>query len=160
MPRLDWLHWPLSLDFPFTRTLPRSSISSVSRSYLISSAEIVRILFFMVTIFWIRDLANNNSAFDLKRSAAEVWLIGSDLEHLANNNSAPAQVWVLETLPPRRERRGARAPESERAGAEGEVERSARAVIAIRSGRLSACTWLPEALHQSAHPSPLSAATH
>jgi hypothetical protein len=50
----------------------------------------------------LRDLANNNSAFDLKRSAAEVWLLGSDLEHLANNNSAPAQVWILETLPPRK----------------------------------------------------------
>jgi hypothetical protein len=50
----------------------------------------------------LRDLANNNSAFDLKRSAAEVWLLGSDLEHLANNNSAPAQVWVLETLPSRK----------------------------------------------------------
>jgi hypothetical protein len=50
----------------------------------------------------LRDLANNNSAFELKRSAAEVWLLGSDLEHLANNNSAPAQVWILETLPPRK----------------------------------------------------------
>ena len=49
----------------------------------------------------LRDLANNNSAFDLKHSAAEVWLIGPGLEHLANNNSAPAQVWVLEALPPR-----------------------------------------------------------
>jgi hypothetical protein len=50
----------------------------------------------------LRDLANNNSAFDLKRSAAQVWLVGAGLEHLANNNSAPAQVWVLEALPPRR----------------------------------------------------------
>ena len=50
----------------------------------------------------LRNLANNNSAFDLKRSAAQVWLVGGGLEHLANNNSAPAQVWVLEALPPRR----------------------------------------------------------
>lgn len=50
----------------------------------------------------LRDLANNNSAFDLKRSAAQVWLVGMGLEHLANNNPAPAQIWVLEALPPRR----------------------------------------------------------
>jgi hypothetical protein len=50
----------------------------------------------------LRDLANNNSAFDLKRSAAQVWLVGVGLEDLANNNSALAQVWVLEALPPRR----------------------------------------------------------
>jgi hypothetical protein len=58
---------------------------------------------------WVRDrkrrlgdLANNNSAFDLKRCAAEIWLLGSDLQSLANNNSAPAQVWILEALPPRK----------------------------------------------------------
>ena len=50
----------------------------------------------------LRDLANNNSAFDLKRSAAQVWLVGVGLEHLANNNPALAQIWVLEALPPRR----------------------------------------------------------
>jgi hypothetical protein len=50
----------------------------------------------------LRDLANNNSAFDLKHSAAQVWLLGSGLEHLANNNSGPAQVWILEALPPRK----------------------------------------------------------
>ena len=50
----------------------------------------------------LRDLANNNSAFDLTHSAAQVWLLGAGLEHLANNNSARAQVWVLEALPPRR----------------------------------------------------------
>jgi len=50
----------------------------------------------------LRDLANNNSAFDLKHCAAQVWLMGSGLEHLANNNSARAQVWVLEALPLRR----------------------------------------------------------
>jgi hypothetical protein len=50
----------------------------------------------------LRDLANNNSAFDLKRSAAEIWLLGAGLRNLANNNSAPAQVWILEQLPPRK----------------------------------------------------------
>ena len=48
------------------------------------------------------DLANNNSAFDLKRSAAEIWLLGAGLQNLANNNSVPAQVWILEALPPRK----------------------------------------------------------
>jgi hypothetical protein len=50
----------------------------------------------------LRNLANNTSAFDLKRSAAQVWLLGSGWELLANNNPAPAQIWVLEALPPRR----------------------------------------------------------
>jgi hypothetical protein len=50
----------------------------------------------------LRHLANNSSAFDLKHSAAQVWLLGAGLEHLANNNSAPTQVWILEALPPRR----------------------------------------------------------
>jgi len=50
----------------------------------------------------LRDLANNNSVFDLKHSASGVWLVGAELQNLANNNSAPAQVWVLEALPPRK----------------------------------------------------------
>jgi hypothetical protein len=50
----------------------------------------------------LRDLANNNSAFDLKHSAAEIWLLGAGLQNLANNNSAPAQVWILQPLPPRK----------------------------------------------------------
>ena len=50
----------------------------------------------------LRDLANNNSAFDLKRSAAEVWFFGPAAEHLANNNSVPAQVWIMQALPPRK----------------------------------------------------------
>lgn len=49
----------------------------------------------------LRHLANNTSAFDLKRSAAEVWLVGPGLDHLANNTSAPAQVWIFEVLPAR-----------------------------------------------------------
>ena len=48
------------------------------------------------------DLANNNSAFNLKHSAAQVWLVGADRQLLANNNPARGQVWVLELLPPRR----------------------------------------------------------
>lgn len=50
----------------------------------------------------LRDLANNNSVFDLKHSAAEIWLLGPGLLNLANNNLAPAQVWVLQALPPRK----------------------------------------------------------
>jgi hypothetical protein len=46
------------------------------------------------------NLANNTSAQQLKHSTAEVWLIGSGAAHLANNNSASAQVWVIEALPP------------------------------------------------------------
>jgi hypothetical protein len=47
------------------------------------------------------NLANNTSALDLKHSAAQVWLVGSGATYLANNNSAPAQIWVIEALPPR-----------------------------------------------------------
>ena len=46
-------------------------------------------------------LANNNPASDLKPCPATVWLLGTELLDLANNNSAPAQVWVLEALPRR-----------------------------------------------------------
>jgi hypothetical protein len=49
----------------------------------------------------LRNLANNTSALDLKHSAAAVWLVGAGAEFLANNNSAPAQVWVIEALAPR-----------------------------------------------------------
>jgi hypothetical protein len=48
------------------------------------------------------NLANNTSALDLKHSVAEVWLIGPGAEHLANNNSAAAQIWVIEALTPGR----------------------------------------------------------
>lgn len=47
-------------------------------------------------------LANNTSALDLKHSAAQVWLVGPGAMDLANNNSASAQIWVIETLPPGR----------------------------------------------------------
>jgi hypothetical protein len=46
----------------------------------------------------LRNLANNTSALDLKHSAAQVWLVGPGAAHLANNNSAPAQIWVIEAL--------------------------------------------------------------
>lgn len=49
----------------------------------------------------LRSLANNTSALDLKRAAAEVWLVGAGAADLANNNSAPAQVWVIEALVPK-----------------------------------------------------------
>jgi hypothetical protein len=50
----------------------------------------------------LRDLANNNSALDLKHAAAAVWLLNGPGVDLANNNSVPAQVWVIEPLPPRK----------------------------------------------------------
>ena len=42
------------------------------------------------------DLANNNSALDLKSSAAGVWLLGPDASGLANNNLATTQVFILQ----------------------------------------------------------------
>ena len=53
----------------------------------------------------LRDLANNNSVLDLKRSAASIWLLNPSAEataNLANNTSVPAQVWVIEPLARRR----------------------------------------------------------
>jgi hypothetical protein len=47
-------------------------------------------------------LANNISALELKHSVAQVWLVGAGAAHLANNNSAQAQIWVIEALPPHR----------------------------------------------------------
>jgi hypothetical protein len=44
------------------------------------------------------DLANNTSALDLKHCAAGVWLLPAGAVDLANNNSVPAQVWVIEPL--------------------------------------------------------------
>ena len=43
------------------------------------------------------DLANNNSALDLKSSAAGVWLLGPATQDLANNNLASAQVFILQS---------------------------------------------------------------
>jgi|SRR5580700_6478568 hypothetical protein len=45
------------------------------------------------------DLANNNSALDLKSSVAGVWLLGPDAEDLANNNLASTQVFILQGSP-------------------------------------------------------------
>lgn len=45
-------------------------------------------------------LANNNLAFDLKHSAAEVWLLGQGTQSLANNNLAPCQVLIFSALSP------------------------------------------------------------
>lgn len=56
----------------------------------------------------VRQLANNNAALDLKRCPAEVWVMGDGFGNLANNNSAQAQVWILQALPTRK----APAPES------------------------------------------------
>jgi hypothetical protein len=43
-------------------------------------------------------LANNNLAFDLKRSAAEVFWVGPTAAELANNNLASGQIFVLEAV--------------------------------------------------------------
>jgi hypothetical protein len=45
------------------------------------------------------DLANNNSALDLKSSVAGIWLLGPVAEDLANNNLASAQVFILQGVP-------------------------------------------------------------
>jgi len=42
------------------------------------------------------ELANNNSALDLKSSAAGVWFLGSGARDLANNNLAATQVFILQ----------------------------------------------------------------
>ena len=46
-------------------------------------------------------LANNTLASNLRPCPATVWLLGTGFDHLANNTPAPAQLWVLEALPPR-----------------------------------------------------------
>jgi hypothetical protein len=49
------------------------------------------------------DLANNNSVLDLKHSAASIWVLNPSADataNLANNNSVPAQVWVIKPLVP------------------------------------------------------------
>jgi hypothetical protein len=45
-------------------------------------------------------LANNNLAFDLKRSAAEVWLLGPGPKVLANNTLARCQVLIFQAADP------------------------------------------------------------
>ena len=47
----------------------------------------------------LQNLVKNNLALDLKRSAAEVWLLGPEAHHLAKNNLASSQVLILQTVP-------------------------------------------------------------
>ena len=47
----------------------------------------------------LQNLVKNNLAFDLKNSAAEVWLLGPQAENLAKNNLAFSQVLILPRLP-------------------------------------------------------------
>jgi hypothetical protein len=47
------------------------------------------------------NLANNTLASNLRSCPATVWLLGNELRDLANNTSAPAQLWVLEAHPRR-----------------------------------------------------------
>jgi hypothetical protein len=44
------------------------------------------------------DLANNNSALDLRSCTARVWLLGPAATDLANNNLATTQVIILQDL--------------------------------------------------------------
>ena len=46
----------------------------------------------------IRVLEKNNLALDLKRSAAEVWMVGPGVADLDKNNLASAQVFIFERL--------------------------------------------------------------
>lgn len=46
----------------------------------------------------IRRLAKNNLALDLKRSVAEVWLLGPQAKDLAKNNLASAEVLIFQSL--------------------------------------------------------------
>ncbi len=48
----------------------------------------------------LQNLVKNNLAFDLKHSAAEVWLLGPQAAHLAKNNLAFSQVLILPAVPP------------------------------------------------------------
>ena len=47
----------------------------------------------------LQHLVKNNLALDLKHSAAEVWLLGPEAEHLAKNNLAFSQVLIYQTVP-------------------------------------------------------------
>ena len=48
----------------------------------------------------IQILAKNNLAFDLKRSLAEVWLVGTAAKDLAKNNLASSQLFIFQTHTP------------------------------------------------------------
>ena len=47
----------------------------------------------------LQNLVKNNLALDLKHSAAEVWLLGPQVQNLAKNNLAFSQVLILQTVP-------------------------------------------------------------
>ncbi len=47
----------------------------------------------------LQNLVKNNLAFDLKHSAAEVWLLGPKAENLVKNNLAFSQVLILPVVP-------------------------------------------------------------
>jgi hypothetical protein len=46
----------------------------------------------------IRVLEKNNLALDLKRSAAEVWLMGRRVKNLEKNNLASAQIFIFQPV--------------------------------------------------------------
>jgi hypothetical protein len=46
----------------------------------------------------IRVLEKNNLAFDLKRSTAEIWLVGPHIKNLEKNNLASAQVLIFQPV--------------------------------------------------------------
>ena len=48
----------------------------------------------------VRNVANNNLAFDLRRCAAEVWLLGPAVNDLVNNNLAASQLLILQPVGP------------------------------------------------------------
>ena len=48
----------------------------------------------------LKNLANNISASELTLCPATVWVRGAELHTLANNISAPAQIWILEAVSP------------------------------------------------------------
>jgi len=46
----------------------------------------------------VQSLVKNNSAFDLKRSAAEVWLVGPAALDLEKNNLASCQFFIFHSV--------------------------------------------------------------
>lgn len=50
----------------------------------------------------LKNLANNTLASELIPCPATVWLMGTEWRELANNTSAPTQLWILQSLPRRR----------------------------------------------------------
>lgn len=47
----------------------------------------------------VQSLVKNNSAFDLKRSAAEIWLVGPAARDLEKNNLASCQFLIFQPVP-------------------------------------------------------------